>query len=177
MVPAILILTFAWTLSGICSGDYLGINLYVKELVSGSAIPMAIIPVIFFLVALGLAFSTGTSWGTFAILLPIIASVFDNQATTLFLISMSSVMAGAVCGDHISPISDTTILSSTGAGCDHIEHVNTQIPYAMLVAGICAVCYIIAGVTDNGFIGLGVGIVLLTAILYVLKKKTVKAQK
>ncbi len=173
MVPAILILTFAWTLSDICR-DYLEIDVYVKELVEGSAISMAVLPVIFFVIALGLAFSTGTSWGTFAILLPIIAAIFDNQATTLFLISMSAVMAGAVCGDHVSPISDTTILSSTGAECDHMEHVNTQLPYAMLVAIVCAVCYVVAGFTNNGYIGLGLGIVLMVAILYVIKQKSVK---
>ncbi len=177
MVPAILILTFAWTLSGICGEDYLGIDAYVKGVVEGSSISMAVIPVIFFVIALGLAFSTGTSWGTFAILLPIIAAIFNNEATTLFLVSMSAVMAGAVCGDHISPISDTTILSSTGAGCDHIEHVNTQLPYAMFIAVICAVCYIVAGVTNNGFIGLVLGLILTAVSLFVIKQRTAKNEK
>ncbi len=177
MVPAILILTFAWTLSGICGADYLGIDMYVKGVVESSAISMAVIPVIFFLVALGLAFSTGTSWGTFSILLPIIAAIFSNEATTLFLISMSAVMAGAVCGDHISPISDTTILSSTGAECDHIEHVNTQLPYALFIAVICAICYVVAGVTNNGFIGLVLGLVLTAASLFVIKQKMAKNEK
>ena len=176
MVPAILILTFAWSLSGICDSDYLGIDLYVSGVISESSIPLGVIPVIFFLVALGLAFSTGTSWGTFAILLPIIVAVFDNEVSNLLLISMSAVMAGAVCGDHISPISDTTILSSTGAECDHIEHVRTQIPYAMLVAVICCICYIVAGVSNNGLIGLGLGIVLLVGTLYILKRKNASSK-
>ena len=177
MVPAILILTFAWTLSGICGGDYLGIDAYVKGVVESSTISMAVIPVIFFLVALGLAFATGTSWGTFSILLPIVVAIFNAEATTLFMVSMSAVMAGAVCGDHISPISDTTILSSTGAECNHIEHVNTQLPYAMFIAIICAVCYIVAGVTNNGIIGMVLGLVLTAASLYIIKCKTAKSEK
>lgn len=171
MVPAILILTFAWTLSGVCGDGYLGIGDFVKNVISDSSLNLAIIPAIFFVVALGLAFSTGTSWGTFAILLPIIVSVFDNTASTLMVVSLSSIMAGAVCGDHVSPISDTTILSSTGAGCDHIEHVNTQMPYALFVAAICFVCYLIAGFTNNGFIGLAVGIVLLIISLMIIRNK------
>lgn len=177
MVPAILILTFAWTLSGICGGDYLGIDAYVKGVVENSTISMAVIPVIFFLVALGLAFATGTSWGTFSILLPIVVAIFNAEATTLFMVSMSAVMAGAVCGDHISPISDTTILSSTGAECNHIEHVNTQLPYAMFIAIICAVCYIVAGVTNNGIIGMVLGLVLTVASLFVIKCKMAKSEK
>lgn len=171
MVPAILILTFAWTLSGICGEGYLCIGDYVKGVISESSMSLAVIPAIFFVVALGLAFSTGTSWGTFAILLPIIVSVFDNTASTLMIVSLASIMAGAVCGDHVSPISDTTILSSTGAGCDHIEHVHTQMPYALLVASICLVCYIIAGFTGNGWLGLFIGIVLLVGVLYGIKRR------
>jgi len=129
------------------------------------------------LVALGLAFATGTSWGTFSILLPIVVAIFNAEATTLFMVSMSAVMAGAVCGDHISPISDTTILSSTGAECDHIEHVNTQLPYAMFIAIICAVCYIVAGVTNNGIIGMVLGLVLTAASLFVIKCKMAKSEK
>lgn len=175
MVPAILILTFAWTLSGVCSSDYLKIGEYVSSVVSKGNIPLSVIPVIFFLVAMGLAFATGTSWGTFGILLPIVFHVFNNEASTLLVLSMSSVMAGAVCGDHISPISDTTILSSTGAGCNHIEHVNTQIPYALVVAVICALCYFISGITGNGYVGLGIGVVLLVSILLFLKQRDAKS--
>lgn len=174
MVPAILILTFAWTLSGICGSDYLKIGDFVSSIVNDSALSQAIIPAIFFLVALFLAFSTGTSWGTFGILLPIVYAIFAGDLSNLLIISMSAVMAGAVCGDHISPISDTTILSSTGAGCDHIEHVNTQIPYALLVAVVSFSCYIIAGVTENGYIGLGVGFVAIIVILSIISAKQKK---
>ncbi len=174
MVPAILILTFAWTLSGVCSEEYLNIGKYVSGVVTESNIPFAVIPVIFFAVALGLAFATGTSWGTFSILLPIVFSIFSNEMSTLLVVSMSSVMAGAVCGDHVSPISDTTILSSTGAGCDHIEHVNTQIPYAMLIAVISAACYMIAGFTNNGYLGLIVGLIVTAITLFVIKKMSKK---
>ncbi len=174
MVPAILILTFAWTLSGICGEEYLNIGSYVSGVVSEGNIPLAVIPIIFFAVALGLAFATGTSWGTFSILLPIVCTIFANDPSTLMVLSMSAVMAGAVCGDHISPISDTTILSSTGAGCDHIEHVNTQIPYALLIACICCVCYLIAGFTNNGYIGLVIGLVLTALVLWIIKTKTKK---
>ena len=174
MVPAILILTFAWTLSGICGDEYLNIGSYVSGVVSAGNIPLAVIPIIFFAVALGLAFATGTSWGTFSILLPIVCTIFANDSSTLMVISMSAVMAGAVCGDHISPISDTTILSSTGAGCNHIEHVNTQLPYAMFIAVICCVCYLISGFANNGYIGLVIGLVLTALSLWIIKVKTKK---
>jgi Na+/H+ antiporter NhaC len=172
MVPAILILTFAWTLSGICGSDYLKIGEFVSSAVNNSAMSHAIIPAAFFVVSLGLAFSTGTSWGTFSILLPIVFAIFDNQLSQLLLISMSAIMAGAVCGDHVSPISDTTILSSTGAGCNHIDHVSTQLPYAMLVAAICFICYIVSGILDNGLVGLLLGIILLVIVLGIIKKKS-----
>lgn len=171
MVPAILILTFAWTLSGVCGDEYLQIGTYVKGVINNSSLPHAIIPGIFFLVSLFLGFSTGTSWGTFAILLPIVCAIFNSEATNIMILSMSSVMAGAVCGDHISPISDTTILSSTGAQCSHIEHVNTQIPYALLVAGISFVCYLVGGFTGNGYIGLVLGVLATPVILFGLYKK------
>lgn len=175
MVPAILILTFAWTLSGICGSDYLCIGDFVSGVVSSSNISLALIPAIFFLVALGLAFATGTSWGTFSILLPIVFAIFDNSVGMILLTAMAAVMAGAVCGDHVSPISDTTILSSTGASCNHIDHVNTQMPYAMLVAGVSFVCYLVSGVTENGYIGLVVGVIALPLILLLIKKKTATA--
>ena len=172
MVPAILILTFAWTLSGICGDDYLKIGSYVSGVVESSNLSLAVIPAIFFLVALGLAFSTGTSWGTFSILLPIVFEIFKaDPSNGLMIIAMSSVMAGAVCGDHISPISDTTILSSTGAQCNHIEHVNTQIPYALFVASISFVCYVVSGFTNNGYIGLVIGLIAVPVILIGIYKK------
>lgn len=177
MVPAILILTFAWTLGGICGPDYLNAGAYVGNVVSNSNISMAIIPAVFFVVSLFLAFSTGTSWGTFSILLPIIVSVFAGNESQLFVISTSAMLAGAVCGDHISPISDTTIMASTGAKCNHIEHVSTQLPYALLVASVCFVSYLIAGFTSNGYIGLGVGAVAIVAILLTIKRVQMKNQK
>ena len=169
MVPAILILTFAWSLSGICSEEYLDIGSYVSGIVQEHLPIVAVLPAVFFAVSLGLAFATGTSWGTFAILVPITVAVFGTMDNML-VITVAAVLAGAVCGDHISPISDTTIMSSTGACCNHIDHVSTQIPYAMLVAGCCFVGYIISGVTNNGWIGMGVGIVLLLSILTVIMK-------
>jgi len=176
MVPAILILTFAWTLSGICSEDYLNLGGYVSGVVEQSNMSFALLPAIFFLVALGLAFSTGTSWGTFAILIPIAMTIFSGEASHLAVVTISSILAGAVCGDHISPISDTTILSSTGAQCNHIEHVSTQIPYALLVAGCCLVGYVVSGVTNNGWMGLLVSAVVLFAVLFALYAVSKKKQ-
>ena len=175
MVPAILILTFAWTLSGICSEEYLNIGGYVGGLVENNPVAIGLMPAIFFLVALGLAFATGTSWGTFAILIPIVATVFGTDSQ-LMVITVASVLSGAVCGDHCSPISDTTILSSTGAGCNHIDHVSTQMPYALLVAGVSFVGYLLAGFTDNGWIGLGAGFVILMAVLFTILAKNKKAK-
>ncbi len=177
MVPAVLILTFAWTLGGICGADYLNAGAYVGKVVANSSISMAVMPAVFFVVALGLAFSTGTSWGTFAILLPIIVSVFGGVETHMLVVSVSAMLAGAVCGDHISPISDTTIMASTGAGCNHIEHVSTQLPYALLIAAICFVSYLIAGFANNGYIGLAVGAVLTIVILTAIKKTQEKKSK
>lgn len=174
MVPAILILTFAWTLSGICGDDYLRIGDYVSGIVNNSAMSHALIPAVFFMVALGLAFSTGTSWGTFAILLPIVFSIFGGNVSNLLIISMSAIMAGAVCGDHVSPISDTTILSSTGAGCNHMDHVNTQLPYALLVALVSFVCYIVAGFTNNGILGLIIGSIAIPIIMMIIKNNVAK---
>ena len=128
MIPAIMILCLAWTLSGICSADYLNIGGYVGSVVGGSALVGALMPAIMFLVACGLAFSTGTSWGTFGILIPIAFAVVGAENMNALTISTSAILAGAVCGDHVSPISDTTILASAGAQCDHINHVSTQIP-------------------------------------------------
>lgn len=170
MVPAILILTFAWSLSGICSEEYLDIGTYVANIVNNHLSMQFILPAAFFAISLGLAFATGTSWGTFAILVPIAVAVFA-EGGDMMAITVAAILAGAVCGDHISPISDTTIMSSTGACCNHIDHVSTQIPYAMLVSACCFIGYIVAGVTVNGWIGLAVGTVLLLATLTVIMKK------
>lgn len=144
MTSAIIILTLAWTISGICR-DLLFTGKYVAALVEASAMPVALIPAIMFIIAAALSFSTGTAWGTFGILIPITINICDIVAPHLSIISLSAVMAGSVFGDHCSPISDTTILSSTGARCYHIDHVSTQIPYALTVAAVCFVGYIIAG--------------------------------
>ena len=169
MVPATLILTFAWTLSGICGADYLNAGGFVAAMVSHYQISLVMMPAIFFVVGLFLAFATGTSWGTFAILLPIIVSVF-GQESSLMILTTSAILGGSVCGDHISPISDTTILSSTGAGCHHINHVSTQLQYGITVAAISFVCYMIAAFTENTGLGFVVGLVLMALVVLVQKK-------
>lgn len=174
MVPAILILTFAWTLSGICSAEYLDAGGFVSKAVSDSRLATAVLPPVFFLIALGLAFATGTSWGTFGILIPIAVAVFEQTGGIGLTLTVAAILAGAVCGDHVSPISDTTILASTGANCDHLEHVSTQMPYAMLVA-VCSVAgYIVAGITLNGWLGLVVSMAAMLVWLMVLYKKSKK---
>ena len=170
MVPATLILTFAWTLSGICGGDYLNAGGFVAAMVEKYSISFSFMPAIFFIIALLLAFSTGTSWGTFAILLPITVSVFGDELLPLTAITTAAVLGGAVCGDHISPISDTTILSSTGAGCKHINHVSTQMQYGLIVAVLSVLCYLISGFTQNGWIGFIAGFVMLVVFVIIMKK-------
>lgn len=170
MVPATLILTFAWTLSGICGTDYLNAGGFVASVVEKYSIPLNMMPAIFFIVALLLAFSTGTSWGTFAILLPITVSVFGDQMLPLTAITTAAVLGGSVCGDHISPISDTTILSSTGAGCSHINHVSTQMQYGIVVAIISVISYVVSGWTEMVALGLGVGVVLLIGFIVAVKR-------
>lgn len=168
MVPAILILTFAWTLKAMT--DSLGAAVFVADTVQKSAGSfMNFLPAIIFLVACFLAFSTGTSWGTFGILIPIVVNVFMNSNPQLMIISISACMAGAVCGDHCSPISDTTIMASAGAQCDHVNHVSTQLPYVIVVAAISFITYIVAGFAQNPWIPLPVGIILLLLTLCVIK--------
>ena len=167
MVPAMLILTFALTLKLATSA--LGADVFVHDALAGSAEGLyMMLPAIIFLVALFLAFATGTSWGTFGILIPIVVAVFD-PTSVLLTIGISACLAGAVCGDHISPISDTTIMASAGANVDHIEHVSTQVPYALTVAAIAFVCFIVAGFTQNAVICLVIGIVLVIGTLFVLR--------
>ena len=167
MVPAILILTFATTLKNITS--LLGTKYYVYDLMNGAAEGLAnFLPAIIFVVACFLAFSTGTSWGTFGILIPIVVAIFP-EGSELLIIGMSACLAGAVCGDHCSPISDTTIMSSAGAQCDHLTHVSTQIPYALTVAGISFVMFIISGFVQNIWICFPLGVVLTVATAFVLK--------
>ena len=167
MVPAILILTMAWSLKGMT--DSLGAAKFVAELTkSGAQSMMNLLPAIIFLIACFLAFATGTSWGTFGILIPIVVDVFGGDST-MMIISISACMAGAVCGDHCSPISDTTIMASAGAQSNHINHVNTQLPYAVLTAAISAVTYVIAGFTKSAWISLPVGVLLMLGTLLVIR--------
>ncbi len=169
MVPPILILSLAWTLGGICR-DYLQAGLFVNTMLDGASMVAGVFPAVLFLIALGLAFSTGTSWGTFGILIPIITDVFA-EGSSLLVISIAAILAGAVCGDHISPISDTTIMASAGAQCNHVTHVSTQIPYALTVAVCCFVGYIIAGFTQNIFITMAAGLFMLAVCLFVILGK------
>ena len=147
MVPAILILTFAWTISGImgAKGGYLDAQAFVANNLANSSFPNFLFPAIFFVLAGAIAFATGTSWGTFGILVPIAVTLLGGGAGTLTLMTVSATLGGAVFGDHVSPISDTTILASAGAECNHVDHVNTQLPYAAMVAGIGFVTYLIGG--------------------------------
>ena len=170
MVPAIMVLTFAWTLKAMT--DSLGAKDFVAGIIQNNAAGFAwALPAIIFLIGCGLAFATGTSWGTFGILIPIVVSAFQESDPQLMLVAISACMAGAVCGDHCSPISDTTIMASAGAVCNHVNHVSTQLPYALTVAGISAVTYLVAGLTKNWIISLPVGLAILVVTLMVLKGK------
>ena len=171
MVPAVIILVFAWTLGGITRG-MLGADIFVKTAIGASAEALStFLPAVIFLIAFFLAFATGTSWGTFGILLPIVITVFAG-AGEIMVIAMSACLAGAVCGDHCSPISDTTIMASAGAQCNHVNHVNTQLPYALSVAGISFVAYIFAGFIQNWVICLIIAFALLFAFILVANIKT-----
>ena len=170
MVPAILILTFAWSLKGMT--DSLGAKYFVRDFVRSASALQMFLPVIVFAVGCLLAFATGTSWGTFGILIPIVQSVFD-MSNPMAIICISACMAGAVCGDHCSPISDTTIMASAGAQCDHVNHVSTQLPYAISCAVVSGVAYLIAGVLVTagapGIISLPIAVVLMLAFLFFAK--------
>ena len=171
MVPAIMILTFAWTLKAMT--DSLGAAEFVAAIIKGSASGIVnLLPAIIFLVGCFLAFATGTSWGTFGILIPIVVDAFQATNPTLMTIAISACMAGAVCGDHCSPISDTTIMASAGAQCNHVNHVSTQLPYAVSVAAISFITYIVAGFVQSAWISLPVGIVLTLGYLMMMKKRS-----
>ncbi len=180
MVPAILILCFAWTLNGVTGT--LGAAVYVHDLMAGAAEGLTmLLPAIIFIVACFLAFATGTSWGTFGILIPIVTALFevgaDGSIPELMVIGISACLAGAVCGDHCSPISDTTIMASAGAQCNHVNHVSTQLPYAITVAAVSFVSFIIAGFVQNWLICLPIAILLMIGTLVVIKLLTEKAEK
>ncbi len=176
MVPAILILTFAWTLKTMT--NHLEAGAFVSGVVQSATALSVLLPVILFVVAIGLAFATGTSWGTFGILIPIVTSVFETELAnvaqtgeipSMVIICISACLAGAVCGDHCSPISDTTIMASTGAQCDHVNHVSTQLPYALTVAAVCVVGYLLSGFVHNVFIVLGFSAALMLAVLFAIR--------
>ncbi len=181
MVPAILILTFAWSISGImgAKGGYLDAQAFVETNLANSAFPQFLFPAIFFILAGAIAFSTGTSWGTFGVLVPIAVTILGGSGT-LTLITVSATLGGAVYGDHISPISDTTILASAGAECNHVNHVNTQLPYATLVAAIAAISYVVAGLCATlggllaGAIMWATALVLFTIFVAFIKIKAKK---
>ncbi|OOF58170.1 Na+/H+ antiporter NhaC family protein [Rodentibacter myodis] len=168
MMGAIAILFFAWTINKIVGDMQTG--KYLSSLVSGN-IPVQFLPVILFILGTAMAFSTGTSWGTFGIMLPIAAAMATNAAPELMLACLSAVMAGAVCGDHCSPVSDTTILSSTGAKCNHMDHVTTQLPYALTVAAATCVGYIVVGFTESGAAGFVATAVSLALLIFIVKKR------
>lgn len=169
MVPPILILTLAVSLKSMTSS--LGAAEYIHGLMEGAATGLyAMLPAIIFIVACGLAFATGTSWGTFGILIPIVTAIFPADSQ-LLIIGISACCAGAVCGDHCSPISDTTIMASAGAQCDHVSHVSTQLPYALFVAAISFICFVIAGFVHNPVICLALGAVFIVGALFVIKGK------
>ena len=176
MVPAILILTFAWTLKTMT--NHLEAGAFVSGVVQSATALSVLLPVILFVVAVGLAFATGTSWGTFGILIPIVTSVFEaelanvsqtGEIPSMVIICISACLAGAVCGDHCSPISDTTIMASTGAQCDHVNHVSTQLPYALTVAAVRVVGYLLSGFVHNVFIVLGFSVALMLAVLFAIR--------
>ena len=176
MTPAIFILCLAWTLSGICSKEYLDLGGFVGSVVQANAGVVMFLPPLFFLVAAGLAFATGTSWGTFGILIPIAIAVLGQTAPDILVVSVAAILSGAVCGDHASPISDTTILASAGAQCHHLDHVSTQLPYVAVVASCSLIGYIADGLTENGYIGLAVGIVSLVVFMVVLSSRVTSAE-
>ena len=173
MVPAMIILTMAVSLKSMTSA--LGADVFVHDVMEGAAASLySLLPAVIFLVACVLAFASGTSWGTFGILIPIVTAIFP-ASSELLIIGISACCAGAVCGDHCSPISDTTIMASAGAQCDHVTHVSTQIPYAVCVAAVCFVNYIIAGFVQNWMICLVIGAALMVATLFVLRAREAKS--
>ena len=177
MVPPILILTLATSLKNMTG--LLGAKYFVAGVMESAAAGLfSFLPAVIFLVAVALSFATGTSWGTFGILIPIVTNIFPETSPLLF-VGVSACLAGAVCGDHCSPISDTTIMSSAGAQCNHVDHVATQLPYALTVAALSFVCFIIAGFLPNAWVVLPIGAVLTVATLFVLKKtqKPVKVEE
>ncbi|MBR1659298.1 MAG: Na+/H+ antiporter NhaC family protein, partial [Oscillospiraceae bacterium] len=168
IVPPMMILILSWSLGGVCR-QMIGTGVFISGFVSGSSLPLGFLPFLIFVIAALMSISMGTSWGTFGMLIPIVTMICDTEGTAAYLIpALGATLAGSVYGDHCSPISDTTILSSTGASCEHIRHVETQLPYATLVAAVCAVGYLIAGFTLTPWISLAAELALLVAAVFVL---------
>ncbi len=173
MVPAIMILACAWTLKAMT--DSLGAKAFIAGIVETTAGSFEnFLPAVIFLIAVGLSFATGTSWGTFGILIPLVLAVFPYSSGPISVIAISACMAGAVCGDHCSPISDTTIMASAGSQSNHLNHVSTQLPYAMTVAGVSFVTYVIAGFVQKAYIALPIGILLMIGTLFIIKAASKK---
>ena len=171
IVPPMLILILSWSLGGVCR-QLIGTGLFISGFVSTANLPLAFLPVLIFIISALMSFSMGTSWGTFGMLIPIITMICATPGAEGYLIpALGATLAGSVYGDHCSPISDTTILSSTGAECQHISHVETQLPYATLVAVICGIGYLIAGLMRSPWIALAVGLALLVGAVFVLNRK------
>ncbi|MBR1815151.1 MAG: Na+/H+ antiporter NhaC family protein [Lachnospiraceae bacterium] len=177
IVPPMLILILSWNLGGVCR-ELIGTGYFISGFVSTANLPLGFLPVLIFVIAALMSFSMGTSWGTFGMLIPIVTMICSAEGAEKYLIvALGATLAGSVYGDHCSPISDTTILSSTGADCKHIRHVETQLPYATLVAVICCIGYLIAGFTLTPWISIAVGIVLLVAAIFVLNRFDLKVGK
>jgi Na+/H+ antiporter NhaC len=171
IVPPMLILVLSWSLGGVCR-QLIGTGVFISGFVSGSHLPLGFLPFIIFIVAALMSFSMGTSWGTFGMLIPIVTMICASDGAAAYLIpTLGATLAGSVYGDHCSPISDTTILASTGASCEHIRHVETQLPYATLVAVICAICYLVTGFALVPWTGLVLGIMLVLATIFVLNRR------
>lgn len=176
MMPANIILVLAWTISGVCR-DLLQTPQFVESVVTGGSMTAALLPAAVFAIAAFLSFSTGTAWGTFGILIPIVVPVAQALDPQLLVVSLSATLAGSVFGDHCSPISDTTILSSAGSGCNHVEHVSTQLGYALLVAGCCMAGYLVAGFTHGNLpLSLGTSLVLLVGVVLGLHARNQKRE-
>ena len=170
IIPPMLILILSWSLGGVCR-QLIGTGVFISGFVSGSDLPLGLLPALIFIIAALMSFSMGSSWGTFGMLIPIVTMICAADGAGAYLVpALGATLAGSVYGDHCSPISDTTILASTGASCKHISHVETQLPYATLVAVVCAVGYLISGFTLSPWLALGVGVILLAAAVLFLNR-------
>ena len=177
IVPPMLILILSWSLGGVCR-QLIGTGQFISGFVSTSNLPLGLLPFIIFVIAALMSFSMGTSWGTFGMLIPIVTMICSAEGAGAYLVpTLGATLAGSVYGDHCSPISDTTILSSTGSECQHIRHVETQLPYATLVAVVCAVGYLIAGITLTPWAAIIAGVILLIAAILILSRTNITFTK